>query len=134
MLYPVPGHTYLQVLVPDSSNSAQPSPERSARDDDTSATTPGVPRRAAAPLVKVALDATFGIRQIQALQRARFSRTVLNNVMSQRRRVRRQGPVTLESCHVREDGEVFGTAVSAGRRYGYAARMDRGRLTSFRVL
>ncbi|SER59680.1 hypothetical protein [Corynebacterium cystitidis] len=133
MLYPVPGHTFLHVLVPERPSTNT----HSARNDaatTASVAPPAIPRGSAAPLVKVALDATFGIRQIQALQRTRFSRTVLNHVDRQRRTINRRGPVNLESCHVRADGEIFGTAVSAGRRYGYAARIERGRLTSFRVL
>lgn len=124
MYYPVPGHTHLKVLLPAHENAAS-SPSCSA----------GSARDAHAfsPLIRVALDATFGIRDIRALQNRTFAPMVRTYV-----RARRIGG--LPPGHVRVDAsrrrgqEFYGTAVSAGTRYAWVARVKADRLVSFRVL
>lgn len=126
MYYPVPGHTHLKVLLPahDSAGSSPPT-HRS----------PGPTRDAHAfsPLIRVALDAAFGIRDIRALQKRTFAPMVRTYV-----RARRIGGLPPGRVHVdasrRRGQEFYGTAVSAGTRYAWVARVKADQLVSFRVL
>ncbi|WP_026196106.1 hypothetical protein [Corynebacterium lubricantis] len=127
MYYPVPGQTHLSVLVPGQSQP-RPQPRPVPRGTRPRGTEPR-----GASLVKVALDAAFGIRELRALQQARFDHSVRMHVAA-KRRSEAAGPVRILSFHTRANGEVFGTAATKERKYGFAARIESGRLTSFKVL
>lgn len=122
MYYPVPGHTHVKVWVPDTSTSHEDAPE------------PAPSRADLSPLVRVALDAAFGIRGIHALHERTFTRGVRMHVSARRRAGAPTGTVEVASCHSSGGGEFYGTAISAGQRYGWVARIERGRLVSFKVL
>ncbi|MHA2788274.1 hypothetical protein ACXZ66_03860 [Corynebacterium sp. S7] len=129
MYYPVPGQTHLSVLVP-----GQIHPRPVPRGTRPRGTEPrGASQGSPAGLVKVALDAAFGIRELRALQQARFDHSVRMHVAA-KRRSETSGPVRILSFHTRANGEVFGTAATEERTYGFAARIERGRLISFKVL
>ncbi|WIM68273.1 hypothetical protein QP027_02405 [Corynebacterium breve] len=121
MYAPIPGNTYLQALVPRTPSSPEkPIPQ------------PVEPKLS--PLIRVALDATFGIRELEALRRTRYDVGVRTHIAARRRAGLPPGPVRVLSFHAREEGEFYGTAQSGGRKYGFAARVEGGRLTSFKVL
>lgn len=127
MLSPVPGLTHLKVLTPAPSiTDAAPPPSRSTPD------APGVRRRAEA-LVRIALETAFGMRPLPQLKPAQFAPPVRLHV-SARQRQGIRGPVRVDTFHLRADGEVFGTAVSAGRAHAFTARVAGRKLVSFRVL
>lgn len=118
--YPVPGHTHLRLLVPKESPAAAAPREHE--------------RPSLSPLVKVALDAAFGIRQITDLRAHQFGVTVRAHVSARRRAGLISGPVRIMSSHAGGGGEFYGSADCAGKRYAWAARIDEGRLVSFKVL
>lgn len=124
MYYPVPGFNHVKVLAPNS--PAQTS------DNDT------VPySKSLSPLIRVALDAAFGIRDIRTLQERAFAPGVRKHVTARMRGGASRGPVMIRSVHTRpgeEGGETFGTATAGGERHAWAARIEEGRLVSFRVL
>lgn len=125
MLSPVPGLTHLKVLTP-AAPPAEPSPTPPPPSSDDR-------RRQAAALVRIALEAAFGMRPATRLKPAQFATPVrVHAAARQRQGVR--GPVRVDTLHLRADGEVFGTAVSAGRAHAFTARVAERRLVSFRVL
>lgn len=139
MYYPVPGHSHLQVLVPHGSfphagHDTTPDHSTHQRPRPRGAWEPGRVTPKASPLVQVALDAAFGIREVEALQRGKFHRRVRLHIAARRRSHAEAGPVRITSFHTRDDGESFGTVIARGRTYGFAARLQDGRLTSFKVL
>ena len=87
-----------------------------------------------APLVRHALDASFGQRDPESLTGAFFDLAVRSHVRSRNRFGEAKGKVTVRTCHARERGEYFGTVEVNGKPYGYAARIRAGRLISFKVL
>lgn len=126
MYYPVPGHTHLKVLLPTPASSRSAPPvHRTARPIDDPLVT--------SPLITMALDATFGIRDIRALQKRAFAPIVRTYVRA--RRIGGLPPGHVRVATSRQRGqEFFGTAVSAGTRYAWVARIKADRLVSFRVL
>ena len=82
MYYPVPGHSHLKVLVPDVSRPGDSRPlgqspgrlSQAAMSGRFGSPAPDPAELAAvSPLVRVALDAAFGIRDIRTLQERSFS-------------------------------------------------------------
>lgn len=124
MLTPVPGLAHVKVWSPPTPRFRAPAP------------LPGSRQEAAAlgPVVLLALQAAFGIRQLQSLPSEKFSATVRAQISARLRSSPVRGPVRLLRLHVRERGEVFGTAVCAQRLVAFTAVTDGERLTSFRVL
>ena len=124
MYYTAPGHEHVKVLVP---RPAFPNVER----------IPGVravPVNPMAPLIRQALDASFGVRDPASLTGALFDMGVRTHVRSRRRLPLPTGEVREITSHAREGGEYFGTVEVGGKTYAWAARMRDGRLVSFKVL
>lgn len=124
MLYPAPGHQHVKVLVP---RATFPQLEK----------VPGaraVPNNPMAPLVRQALDASFGKRDPDSLTAALFDMGVRSHVRSRRHLPRATGELRVLSSHAREGGECFGTVEVDGKTYAWAAKMRAGRLVSFKVL
>lgn len=124
MYYPIPGHTHLKVLAPPI-EAAQPEPVP----QDRSSTL--------APLVRLALEAAFGVRDLKILQQRSFSLGVRAHVTARRRGAPPTGGVRVVSCHQRDTHsgtELYGSLVSSGRRYAWVALLRGGRLEAFRVL
>lgn len=124
MYYPAPGHQHVKVLVP---RATFPKVARmpAAR---------AVPENPMAPLVRQALEASFGQRDPGSLTGALFDMGVRSHVRYRRRLPLPAGHVQEVTSHAREGGEFFGTVEVGGRRYAWAARMHAGRLVSFKVL
>ncbi|WP_115685148.1 hypothetical protein [Corynebacterium senegalense] len=126
MYYPVPGHRHIKVLVqprPDPPFNPRPAPRPQPR-----------PAARPSPLLLVALDAAFGMRDAAALRHASYAAGVRGHINARRRANAPAGPVRVLTCHAREGGEFFGTVQAGGRRFAYAARVADGRLVSFKVL
>lgn len=123
MLSPVPGLTFLKVLVPDT-----PAERDLGERLDMSA------HRAAAQLVLVALEAAFRMRPLEKLSANRFSPAVRNHISARLRTTTDTGAVRLDALHVRPSGEAFGSATVAGSTHAFTARVSAGRLEFFRVL
>ncbi|WP_273416315.1 hypothetical protein [Corynebacterium appendicis] len=86
------------------------------------------------PLIRVALDAAFGIRDIQTLQKRTFAPIVRSYLRARRiGGMQKRGLVTVSASR-RRGQEFFGTAESQGARYAWVARINADRLESFRVL
>mgnify|MGYP001631788434 CR=1 FL=1 len=144
MYYPVPGHSHLKVLVPDVPKPVDSRPpgrspgrlSQAALSGKIGGPAPDPSELAAvSPLVRVALDAAFGIRDIRTLQKRSFSYGVRAHVRARRRTgAPPAGAVRVLSAHARGEGEYHGTATSEGRNYAWVARMKDGRLHAFRVL
>lgn len=131
MLIPVPGLTHLKVLAPTppfiDDTVATPPPASPARQGSGNAL----------PLVRVALEVAFGMRPLQQLTKQRFDAGVRVHIAARRRATRSpasRGAVRVDTLHLREDGEIFGTAVAGGQAHAFTARVADNRLTSFRVL
>ncbi|MCO6393735.1 MULTISPECIES: hypothetical protein [Corynebacterium] len=132
--YPAPGHQHVQLLVP--------SPKRSGRAAETrrrqARYSPSDPRRTGsnvAPLVRTALAASFGATNLRALRADRFSTAARTNVRAYRRfQQQHAGPPRIVTCHARDGGEFFGTVATGQKRFGFVAKMDNGRLVSFKIL
>ena len=124
MYYQAPGHQHVKVVVP-----------RARRPDIPHARAAHpLPPSPMAPLVRHALDASFGQRDPESLTGAFFDLAVRSHVRSRNRFGEAKGKVTVRTCHARERGEYFGTVEVNGKPYGYAARIRAGRLISFKVL
>lgn len=121
MYFPVPGHQYMKVLVADRRPSARPQNRAE-------------PAETISPLVRGALDAAFGARDVATLKAKLYAVGVRNHVTARRRSQPVRGPVRIVSCHARAGGELFGTVDVGGRRFGYVARVVDARLVSFKVL
>lgn len=128
MLTPVPGLTHLKVLVP-------PTPLIDVTPPPPRHNTPAVQHRASG-LVRIALEVTFGMRPPTQLTRRSFADPVRKHISARLRSGvgAGRGPVRIDTLHLREDGEIFGTAVAAGHAHAFAARLDGQQLASFRVL
>ncbi|MEH0146474.1 hypothetical protein V6D40_02190 [Corynebacterium sp. Q4381] len=124
MYYQAPGHQHVKVVVPRAHRPDIPH-ARAAH---------ALPPSPMAPLVRQALDASFGQRDPESLTGALFDLAVRSHVRSRYRFSDAKGKVTVTSCHARERGEYFGTVEVGGKPYGYAARIRAGRLISFKVL
>lgn len=131
MLIPVPGLTHLKVLVPTppliNVPLGAPPPLPPVRQETGRAT----------PLVRVALEVAFGMRPLQQLTKRRFDPGVRVHITARRRASKSPtsgGAVRVDTLHLREDGEIFGTAVAGGQAHAFTARVADNRLTSFRVL
>ncbi|WP_087116059.1 hypothetical protein [Corynebacterium urinipleomorphum] len=125
MYYPVPGHTHMKVLLPAPASHPSPPLRR-----------PAISLRESpsfSPLIRVALDAAFGIRDIRALQKRTFAPMVRTYVRARRIGGLPPGHVRVDTSR-RRGHEFFGTAVSEGTRYAWVARVKADRLESFRVL
>ncbi|WP_246816696.1 hypothetical protein [Corynebacterium sp. HMSC29G08] len=98
------------------------------------ATLPEVPRTPVSPLVRQALDAAFGHRDPATLTGALFDLGVRSHIRARRRTSPSVNRFQIISCHARDNGEFFGSVSAGERRYAYAARIQDGRLVSFKVL
>lgn len=124
MYQPVPGHTHLKVLVPEPVVGPEPQ-------------SPSPSGSRLSPLVRIALDAAFGVRELRVLQQRTYSFGVRKHVAAQRRALHSPSTVRVLSCHGRDTPqgtELYGSIVSGGRTYGWVALIDGGRLTTFRIL
>lgn len=126
MLTPVPGLTHLKVLTPPPPVDATTPPPPSSPDGSGA-------QRHAEVLVRIALETAFGMRPVPQLKPAQFAPPVRLHVTARQRQGIR-GPVRVDTFHLRADGEIFGTVVSAGRAHAFTARVSERRLVSFRVL
>ena len=131
--YPAPGHQHVQLLVPPKR------PERTAEAQRRQARySPSDPRRTTAnvaPLVRTALAASFGATNLRALRPDRFSTAARTNVRAYRRfQQQHASPPRIVTCHARDGGEFFGTVATGQKRFGFVAKMDKGRLVSFKIL
>ena len=125
MYYPVPGYTHMKVLLPRTEQRAA----TPARSGSSSGESPPFN-----PLIRVALDAAFGIRDIQTLQKRAFAPIVRSYLRARRiGGMQKRGLVTVSASR-RRGQEFFGTAESQGARYAWVARINADRLESFRVL
>lgn len=123
MYYPAPGHQHIKLVAPRALPAAAVRTRR-----------PSTRRQRPSPLVAVALDAAFGMRDVATLKESLYATGVRGHISARRRANAPTGPVQILSCHAREGGEFFGTVQVGGRRFGYAARIADGRLVSFKVL
>ncbi|WKD57041.1 hypothetical protein CAPI_02335 [Corynebacterium capitovis DSM 44611] len=127
MYYPVPGCTHLKVVVPRLAPEVAAPPRR-----------PRPVHRAprVSPLVRAALEASFGLREAATLDGELYGMGVRSHVSARRRASRPSAkePVRVLTCHARESGEIFGSVQAGTRRFGYAARIKDGKLVSFKVL
>lgn len=124
MLSPIPGLTHLKVLVPRPPLIDAAPPQSPPADGS---------RRRAEMLVRLALETAFGMRPVPQLKANQFATPVRLHVAARQRQGIR-GPVRVDTLHLRDDGELFGTAVSAGRAHAFTARVSGRQLVSFRVL
>ena len=123
MYYPVPGHTHIQVLLPGEKTPTAP----------VALGKPPGKEVPFSPLIRTALDATFGVKDIQALQKRAFAPIVRSYVRARRIGGLPTGTVRVAST-ARKGQEFYGTAISAGSRYAWVARVKADQLVSFRVL
>ncbi|SDS37942.1 hypothetical protein [Corynebacterium timonense] len=123
MYYPVPGHQHIKVVVQPPARPRPPAPRAVTRGTDRPS-----------PLVAIALDAAFGVREASSLAHAQYAARVRGHINARRRANAPAGPVRILTCHAREGGEFFGTVHAGGRRYAYVARIEGGTLVSFKVL
>ena len=93
-----------------------------------------VPNNPLAPLVRQAIEAAFGHRDPDSLTAALFDMGVRSHLRARQRTPRPAGKVRVLSCHVRENGEFFGTVAVGPKRCAWVARISEGRLVSFKVL
>ncbi len=127
MLAPVPGLSHIKLWCP---------PPRPPEKDPASIP-PTVPVEDGSdfvPVLLLALQAAFGMREVAALPATKFSPLVRSQITARLRSSPARGPVRLIRVHVRERGELFGTAVGARRLVAFTAVTDGRRITSFRVL
>lgn len=130
MRYTAPGHQHIELLVPRT-----PTPSAAAT---TPRPTPALPPkpRGMEPLIHQAIDAALGGRNPAAQMTKSFVPAVRAHIRAQQRKRANApaGQVKVVTCHAREGGEYFGTVDAAGRRRAYVARVEGGKLVSFRVL
>lgn len=119
-----PGHKHIKLVVPRPKRPQVP----------TAPQVRTVPQNPMSPLVREALEAAFGNRSPDALSKTLFDLGVRSHIRARRRATPTRGKVQVLSCHTREGGEWFGTVSVSGKRYGWAAHINDGRLTSFKVL
>ena len=141
MYYTAPGHRHVQILVPPSSRGRSPSAPAPA----SPCPGPHSPRRDVEPVVAEALSAALGEGRQPSMMAWRFAPAVRAHIRarqrasalaaSQKGATTATGKVKVLTCHTREGGEFFGTVQAAdGTRRAYAAKIDGGRLVSFKVL
>lgn len=131
MLTPIPGMVHLKVIVPVSPQD----PEFSPSDGSPPPELP--PRRSTAALIQLALEVACGMRPAESVDRKRFGPPARVHLAARARAGDLKGPVRVASLHLRNDGEVHGTAACADRWLAYTARVETtapGRLLTFRVL
>lgn len=141
MYYTAPGHRHVQILVPPGSCGRSPSAPTHA------SPWPGArgPRRDVEPVVAEALAAALGTGRQPSMMAWRFAPAVRAHIRARQRAatlnatqnttIPKAGKVRVLTCHTREGGEFFGTVQAAdGTRRAYAAKIDGGRLVSFKVL
>jgi len=124
MLSPVPGLTHLKVLTPPPPLIDAPS---------TPPSQPSPAHRRAEALTQIALEACFGVRPVHHLRPDYFAPPVRVHAAA-RQKVGIRRPVRQDSFHLRDDGEIYGTAASTGRAYAFTGRVAGEKLLSFRVL
>ncbi|MBA1834558.1 hypothetical protein GC584_10225 [Corynebacterium sp. zg912] len=144
MYYTAPGHRHVQVLVPRTS----PTSARSATPTGTPPRpVPGStgPERDADPVVTEALTAALSQDRATSMMAWRFAPAVRAHIRARQRAAAlttaktpttpAQGKVRVLTCHTREGGEFFGTVQAAdGTKKAYAAKIEGGKLVSFKVL
>ncbi|MBV7292524.1 Rv3235 family protein [Corynebacterium sp. TAE3-ERU16] len=145
MLSTLPGHVHMKSVDPRGHRTAGPSPRDRPR-GTFSPSTPASPesRRASHHLVVVCLEAAFAVRPPTQLRMSEYSAQVRQLVQIRHRRILRERParsgrVTLTSLHIRREDsvpddtgatgrkilEVCGSTHAAGRRWAFAARIER---------
>lgn len=152
MYYTAPGHRHVQVLVPHARRAFQHngSPATSFTLARPAGTTPPWPDGAARkldidPIVGEALNAALSKDRATSMMAWRFAPAVRAHIRARQRAAAvtsarktatpAAGKVKVLTCHTREGGEIFGTVeASDGTRRAYAAKIEGGRLVSFKVL
>lgn len=132
MLTPIPGMTHLKVVTP---SPARPEPRALAASAEAGPELAA--RRHAFALVRVALEAVCGVRPLERLDHRRYAPPARRHIAAGLRAGTLRGPVRVCSFHTKDDGELHGLAVCAGRWFAYTARMSTKkpeRLLTFRVL
>lgn len=141
MYYTAPGHRHVQILVPPASRGRSPSTPAHASPRPG----PHSPRRDVEPVVAEALSAALGTGRQPSMMAWRFAPAVRAHIRARQRAAAlaaaqkattpAAGTVRVLTCHTREGGEFFGTVQAAdGTRRAYAAKIDGGKLVSFKVL
>lgn len=137
MLTPIPGMVHLKVIAPSPTPAALPAPPTQQAQP---ATDPDAQRRIHA-LVLVALEIICGMRPEERLDKRRYAPPARRHISERFRQGDLRGPVQIASLHRKDDGEVHGLAVCAGRQFAYTARLttrpgtrEPERLLTFRVL
>ncbi|WP_235961950.1 MULTISPECIES: hypothetical protein [Corynebacterium] len=103
------------------------------------------PERDADPVVTEALTAALSQDRATSMMAWRFAPAVRAHIRARQRAAAlttaktpttpAQGKVRVLTCHTREGGEFFGTVQAAdGTKKAYAAKIEGGKLVSFKVL
>ena len=130
MYFPAPGYQHMKVLIPRATLPDVPRAPGALRGSGMRA----VPADPISPLVRQALDAAFGHRVPATLTGALFDLGVRSHIRARRRTAPNVHKFQIISSHARDNGEFFGSVSVGERRYAYAARIQDGRLVSFKVL
>ncbi|MCX7541389.1 Rv3235 family protein [Corynebacterium sp. P5848] len=145
MLTTVPGHVHVKTIRRQEHRSAEPPTRAHPRGSYGPSTTASPEaRRASHRLIVVCLEAAFAVRPPTQLRMAEYSVQVRQLVQIRHRQILRgrsgkAGRVTLTSLHIRREDtipddtgtagkmllEVCGSARAAGRRWAFAARIER---------
>lgn len=150
MYYTAPGHSHVQLLVPPTGRvparpllglgGAPPATERAPN-----------PPPELAPVVQEALNAALSKHRSTSMMTTRFAPAVRAHIRARQRAAtlttaRKTGPHAIRNApaagkvkvltyHAREGGEFFGTVEATdGTRRAYAAKIQDGKLVSFKVL
>lgn len=126
MYYTAPGHQHVQLLV---------APKHRVHPDALPA--PPTPS-AMEPVIRQALNAALGGRGTNLPGPARILPAVRAHIRAQQRTRalagRTASTVRVVTCHARDGGEFFGTVDADSKRLAYVARVEDGKLVSFKVL
>lgn len=127
MYVAAPGHQHIELLAPRPGAGGVGA---------TASPRAGALPRGMEPLLFHALEAALGGVNAGAVAAVCVPAVRAHIRAQQRARPKRKRPgaVRVISCHVREGGEFFGSVEVGGKRLGYAARIQGGKLVSFKVL
>lgn len=126
MYFAAPGHQHIELLAPRAGTVSEASvPPRASQHP-----------RGMEPMLIHALEAALGGASAGSLASICVPAVRAHIRAQQRARPKRKRPgaVRIISCHAREGGEFFGSVEVGGKRLGYAARIEGGKLVSFKVL
>ena len=144
MYYTAPGHRHIQVLVPQA-HRASAALSRPAGTDRPAGSVTHTPAADVEPVVAEALNAALSKDRATSMMAWRFAPAVRAHIRARQRAAvlasqsKRSSPaagkVRIRTCHAREGGEFFGTVEAAdGTKKAYAAKIQDGKLVSFKVL